>query len=114
MGDCEHGKLAVTTSENFLKKKLKNIPKQKSRDRKKKSRSIKKNSQIPTQYRNVTFNFQGTDFVTKAVRIPLLTPPPFQPFKTPQIPLALDPPIPLIPPKYCTCFLPSREWPSRN
>jgi hypothetical protein len=50
------------------------------------------------------------------VRIPLLTPPSplFQPFKTPKYPFQLTPPTPLIPPKYCTCFLPSREWPSRN
>merc|ERR1712173_129220 len=38
---------------------------------KKKSRSIKKNSQIPTHYRNVTLNFQGADFLKKAVQIPL-------------------------------------------
>merc|ERR1711936_14738 len=66
MGDCEHGKLAVTTSEIFSKI----LKKQKFRDR----LNQKKISQIPTHYCNVTFNFQGADFVKKAVQIPLFHP----------------------------------------
>jgi len=66
MGDCEHGKLAVTTSEIFLKKQIKKYTKAKiSWQEKRNHAQLKKNSQIPTQYRNVTFNFQGTDFVLK-------------------------------------------------
>ena len=67
--DCEHGKLAVKTSKIFLKKQIKHTKAKISWQ--KKSRSIKKNSQIPTHYRNVTLNFQGTDFLKKAVQIPL-------------------------------------------
>merc|ERR1711935_101838 len=93
MGDCEHGKLAVKTSEFFSKKLLKiKYTKAKVSRQEKKSRSIKKNSQIPTHYRNVTFNFQVTGFLTKAVQIPLIQPltPFFQHLKTPSIPPLLD------------------------
>jgi len=75
MGDCEHGKLAVKTSEFFSKKSIKiKYTKAKVSWQEKKSRSIKKNSQIPTHYRNVTFNFQVTGFLTKAVQIPPIQP----------------------------------------
>jgi len=105
MGDCEHGKLAVKTSEFFSKKSIKiKYTKAKVSWQEKKSRSIKKNSQIPTHYRNVTFNFQVTGFLKKAVQIPLIQPltPFFNPSRPPKYPFHLTTPI--WPPKHCTCF----------
>merc|ERR1711988_1115672 len=91
MGDCEHGKLAVTTSKIFSK--------------------IYENLQIPTHYCNVTFNFQGTDFVKKAVQIPLFNPTSFLTPKTP-----LEPPLlthqTLTTHKHCTFFIPVSGHPA--
>merc|ERR1711935_911561 len=99
MGDCERGTLAVTTSEKISKKQLLIKYTKKSRQKGTLRKYITRHSQIPTQIRNVIFNFPGTGFLKKQcnLTLPILSSPLFSVPLYPPILLPDPPSIPCHP-----------------
>merc|ERR1712088_329364 len=71
MGDCERGTLAVTTSEKISKNNYLQLSIPKNLVKLHAQKYITRHSQIPTQIRNVIFNFPSTGFLKKQCKLTL-------------------------------------------
>merc|ERR1712088_857497 len=102
MGDCERGTLAVTTSEKISKNNYLQLSIPKNLVKLHAQKYITRHSQIPTQIRNVIFNFPGTGFLKKQCKLtlPTLSSPLFFVPLYPPILLPDPPPTPSQPPFY--------------